>query len=75
MELWPNCCVIEANNITQKSTMRTIGPDKLEWFEGLRAGLFRSLDEHDRKTLMTILDLLREGQSIDLWFTKKGEKE
>lgn len=45
----------------------TLGSSRLQWFEGLRAGLYRRLDERGRTHLMMIVDLLREGQSVDLW--------
>jgi hypothetical protein len=44
----------------------TVGADHLEWFEGiLAAGNF---DKSEREDLEKIVSLLREGETIDMWF-------
>lgn len=46
--------------------MITIGPDNLEWFEGvLAAGQFENTDRRD---LEQMVEHLRVGGSLDMWF-------
>ena len=46
--------------------MQTIGPEHLEWFEGvLAAGQF---DNGDGAKLHQVVEVLREGGTIDMWF-------
>jgi hypothetical protein len=43
----------------------TIGPEHLEWFEGvLAAGNF---EPRDRKDLESVVQILRDGDTIDMW--------
>ena len=45
----------------------TIGPEHLEWFEGvLAAGNF---DPQDRKDFEAVVSVLRDGKTIDMWFS------
>jgi len=44
----------------------TAGPDDLDWFEGiLAAGQF---DARDRRDLEKVVQILRDGDTIDMWF-------
>lgn len=44
----------------------TVGPEHLEWFEGvLAAGRFDAADGRD---LEAVVNVLREGGTIDMWF-------
>lgn len=46
--------------------MITVGQDHLEWFEGvLAAGNF---EDKDRKDLEAVVQILRDGDTIDMWF-------
>lgn len=46
--------------------MITIGDEHLSWFEGLlAAGAF---DKKDKADLLAIVEHLRDGGSIDMWF-------
>jgi len=44
----------------------TIGPDYLDWFEGVLAAYPRMDD--DERDLQKIVNILREGDSLDMWF-------
>ena len=47
-------------------SMLTIGPSELNWFEGvLSAGNF---NVNDRKDFEKVVEVLREGNTIDLWW-------
>ncbi len=46
--------------------MITIGGEHLEWLEGVQAA--GSFDARDTIDLNAIIDVLRNGGSIDLWF-------
>lgn len=47
-------------------SMITIHPSELPWFEGiLEAGNF---DAKDRKDFEKVVQVLRDGDTIDLWF-------
>lgn len=46
--------------------MLTVGPEHLEWFEGvLAAGNFES---SEKRELESVADVLRDGGTIDMWF-------
>ena len=47
----------------------TVGPEHLEWFEGLREGIFERLEPSDKTKFWAVMDILRAGGSVDLWFT------
>lgn len=44
----------------------TVGPECLAWFEGLLAAF--SGDKKERKDLDAIIQILRDGDTIDMWF-------
>ena len=46
--------------------MITLTATELPWFEGLLAG--SSFDAEDTKSLKAIVQVLRDGDDIDLWF-------
>jgi hypothetical protein len=46
----------------------TVPPSHLAWWEGLLAGGDRGADEPDIKNLDRVVEMLRDGDSIDLWF-------
>jgi len=46
--------------------MITVGGDSLDWFEGVAvAGKF---NEYDSNCLREIIQILREGGTVDMWF-------
>lgn len=44
----------------------TVGPEELSWFEGILEAA--SLDPKDRRDLEAVINVLREGETIDMWF-------
>lgn len=44
----------------------TIGPEHLEWFEGIL--MAAHLDERENKEFETVVKILRSGETIDVWF-------
>lgn len=46
--------------------MITVGPEYLEWFEGVLAA--GSFDKSEMRQLEAVVNVLREGDTIDMWF-------
>ena len=44
----------------------TIGPEHLEWFEGILTAA--NLNEREHKEFEAVVAVLRSGMSIDIWF-------
>jgi hypothetical protein len=44
----------------------TIGQEHLDWFEGIL--IAAQLSETERKEFEDVVDILREGDTIDVWF-------
>ena len=46
--------------------MITIGPEYLEWFEGVL--IAANMDEREHKDFEAVVEILRSGNEIDMWF-------
>ena len=46
--------------------MHTIGPEQLDWIDGLLLG--GRCDEQERQNLAAVAEVLREGGTVDMWF-------
>jgi len=46
----------------------TVGPEDLPWFEGVLAARPRSADAKDWRDFERVVEMLRDGESIDMWF-------
>ena len=46
--------------------MITIGPEYLEWFEGIL--LASNMQRSDHKEFEKVVEVLRDGNTIDMWF-------
>ena len=44
----------------------TIGPDHLAWFEGILVAA--KLEKSERKNFERVVEVLRNGETIDIWF-------
>ena len=44
----------------------TIEPDQLDWFEGIL--MAANLDERENKEFKAVVEVLRSGKTIDMWF-------
>lgn len=45
----------------------TLGPGELPWFEGVLAGGLAQCDTKDRADFARIVEMLRDGESVDMW--------
>ncbi len=46
--------------------LKTIGPEDLPWFEGILAA--GSFQESERRDFEKVVQILRDGDTIDMWF-------